>query len=175
MCLDPVSLLGVAGKAGGTVLSGVSTAVSVVSGVLGAYSQYQNARVQAQVARNNAVAADNAALEAIEQGREESDLIRRRAARFQGQQAVAMAANGVDVTSDNAIGLLGETLMLSEEDAFATRENALSRAEDFAQQSANFRADAATADSAAFFQPIQTILGTASKVGRRYSNMVEYA
>lgn len=82
-----------------------------------------------------------------------------------------MAANGVDVSSSDAIALLDETKTLAEQDAFAIRENARRGAEGYSQQAANFRADAASAKSESFFGPIKTILGTAARVGDRYRYM----
>lgn len=173
MCVDPFSLLATVGKTVGTTLAGASNALTLASGAFGAISQYQNARVRAQAASINAQNAEDAARDRLRQGEEESDRVRAAAAAARGDRLVAMAANGVDVTSASAIELLGEGDMLAEEDAFAVRETALNQAESGANRAASFRADAATARSESLLSPVRTILGTAAKVGERYQQYLQ--
>ena len=171
MCIPALAAAVPALTGTSTVLGGLSTIFTIGSGILGAYTAYQGAKTAQAAAQASAAQADQAALQALEEGDQRSDKLRRAAHIAQGDQRVAMAANGVDVTSGNAISLLDETKALSEEDAFAIRENALRSARGYAQQAANFRAEASSARSEALFTPIRTILGTASRVGRRYDYM----
>lgn len=160
-----------AGAAGGaSALAGLSTLATVAGGAITAYSGYQNAKAAEAAAKVNAQQADLAALDAIREGADRSDQVRRRAAAMRADQKVAMAANGIDVGSASAIELLDETTLLGEQDAFAIRESSRSVARGQDVQAANYRADASTARSEAFYRPVQTILGTASKVGRQYAS-----
>jgi len=178
------ALGGVAGTAGAAgAAGGLSTAFTIGGGLLSAYGQMQNARAaeasaraSARVSEQNARAQERANLEILEAGREESDKARRQAALTQGTQRAAMAANGVDVTSADAIDLIDDSRWLAEADAFAIRENARRRAQGGAVTAANYRADAdsarmdaASARSAAFYRPLGTILTTGAKVGSKYS------
>lgn len=179
MCIPAIAAAGASigsmlgGTAAGVSASaagGLATAMQIGGGVLGAVSQVMNYQAQAKAAKRSAAVAQEAARETLEQGEQESDLQRRAAAKLMGQQKVGMAANGIDLNSTNAIDLLDETALLSEEDAFAIRTNAQRQAKSLSQQAANYRADAASAKSAAFFEPVKTILGTGAKVGSRYSH-----
>lgn len=163
--------LGTAGAATGA-FGNLATVAQIGAGVFGAVSQFQNARAAQKTANANAAAQDRAALEAMQEGERRSDQQRRAGAIMAGEQRAAMAANGVDLSSAHALDILDETKTLTEEDAFAIRSNSRSVAGQHSQRAANFRTDASSAGSASVFQPFQTILGTASKVGRRYSHMV---
>jgi hypothetical protein len=168
---------GVAGAAGAgaagasAAAGGIGTALTLASGGLTAYSQYRNARMAETVANRNAEAQDRAAIEAMREGEERSTRQRQAAAVFQGQQRVGMAANGIDVTSAGALGMLDETKLLAEEDAFAIRETARRVAGNADIAATNARVEAQSQRSASFFEPVGTILGTASKVGQRYAYM----
>lgn len=204
MCLMALGALGALGAGGGAAAAGagaaaagtaaaaagtaaasagiwgtIATAATVGSGLLSAYSQVQNNRSMAKAARQTSEAQSAAALEALEQGEQESDRLRARAAQQQGENVVALAAQGVDVSGAQAIDLLGDSALLVEEDAFSIRENARRTAEGYSQQAANSMSQARTYDSNAFFQPIGTALGTVSKVGNKYAawavNRGEYA
>ena len=168
MCFDPISMMAMAG-AGGT-FGTIATIASVAGGVITAYSQVQNAKAQAAAATRTAEAQDQAALDAIEQGNQESDKQRRAGAAMVAENTAAMAANGVDVTSAHAIDILDDTSLLVEEDAFSIRETARRKAGNFSQSAANSRAEAKSAKSQAFFAPIKTLLSTASSVGNKYAS-----
>lgn len=171
MCIDPVTAVAGLATALGTTVGGLGIAATVAGGVVTAYSQVRNAKMQQRAANRTAVAQDEAARDALEQGNQESDRRRAAGAALKGENMAALAANGVDVGSEQAIDLLDDTHDLIEDDAFTIRENSRRQATNFAQGAANSRADAASAKSAAFFAPISTILGTTAKVGNKYASM----
>lgn len=189
MCIDPVSIglaistvgasigtaLGGTAAAGSAAAGGIGTALTLASGGLTVYSQMQNARMQGQIATRNAEAQDRAAIEAMREGEDRSTRQRQAAAVLQGQQRVGMAANGIDVTADSAIEFLDETKTLAEEDAFAIRESSRRMAGNADIAASNARAEAQSQRSASFFEPVGTVLGTASRVGRRYAYMTAYS
>lgn len=158
-----------AGTAGG-LWGTLGTIAQIGAGLFGAIGQAQNARLQAEAARRSAEYAQEAARESLEAGEQESDLVRRRGAQLMGQNMVAMAANGMDVTGVQALDVLDDTRQGVEQDAFRIRTNAWREAKSLSQQSANYRAEEASARSAAFFQPLQTIMSTAATVGNRYAS-----
>lgn len=155
---------------GASALAGLSTAATIAGGALTAYSGYQNAKAAEAAAKINAAEAERAAADTMRAGRDRSDLARRAAAQLRADQKVAMAANGIDVSQASALEILDETTLLGEEDAFAIRETARGAARGQNIQAANYRADAITARSEAFYRPVSTLLGTASKVGRQYAS-----
>lgn len=184
MCFDPISALG-ALKGIGTALTGggaaasaggfwgtLGTAATAGSGLISAYSAIQSGNAQAAAANATADAQERAALEALEAGERENLLARRRAAQFNGDNRVAMAANGVDVNSATALDLLNDNRLQQEEDAFAIRENARRSANTYGQQAANSRTEARGAKSAGRWGAAGTILGTAARVGERFRPMV---
>ena len=159
-----------AGTAAGIgTAGGISTALTVGSGIIGAYGQYVNARAQERVAEQNAAAQEEAARESITIGERESDRQRRAGAISNSRIRAQLAANGIDPGSDAALDFLDEQRELIEEDAFTIRTNALSQAQNQTRAASNFRADAATARSNAFFQPLGTVLTTGARVGAKYS------
>lgn len=184
MCIDPVSAMalissatasvGTAAAAAGT-MGTIGTIASVGGGIISAYSQVQNSKAQAAAATRTAQAQDVAALQAIEQGEQESDKRRRSGAALQAENTVGMAANGVDVGSAQALDVLDDGQFLIEEDAFTIRENSRRSGTGMAQAAANSRAEAQTARSNATFAPIKTMLTTAATVGNKYSSWVPEA
>jgi len=173
MCFDPISMaatLKAATVAVGTTLGGVGTAATVGAGAITAYSQVKNMRSQAAAASATAAAQDEAARQAVEQGEQESDRLRTRSSVAEGENIAAMAAQGVDVNSAQAIDILDDNRFLAEEDAFTIRSNAGRRADQFSQSAANSRSQARTARSNAIWQPVSTILTTGARVGSKYAS-----
>tara|TARA_R110000850_G_scaffold23358_1_gene69067 strand:- start:5297 stop:5899 length:603 start_codon:yes stop_codon:yes gene_type:complete len=189
MCVDPITaiagmkaafatvgtaLSGGAAAGGAAAASGlagsIGTIATVGGGVISAYSQYQNGKAAAEVAGRNAAAQDRAAVQAIEAGDDASDRKRAAAAAMSAQNKASAAANGLDVTSGQALEVLDDNNALMTEDAFAIRENARRGAGNLAQSAANSRADASSSRFSSFTKPIGTALGTAAKVGSRYAS-----
>lgn len=170
MCFDPVSMGALISGIGSTTLGTIATVASLAGTAVSAYSMMQNSRAQAAVATQNAAAQEEAALDAIEQGAQESDRRRAAGAAMMSENITALASGGVDVSSEPAIDLLDEQRDLVEQDAFVLRENARRAAKGHAQQAGNYRSEAATARSNAFFGPLSTILGGVAKVGSKYAS-----
>lgn len=151
-------------------MGAIGTAATVASTGISAYASYRNAAMAQQVAERNAKEQDKAALQAIEQGQQESDRQRAAGARLLAEQRVGMAANGLDLSGGNALEVLTDTGRLVEQDAFAIRENARRGAGQMAVGAANSRADAMSARSEKFFGPATSLLSGAAKVGNRYAS-----
>ncbi|HHC3717624.1 TPA: hypothetical protein ACN72I_003898 [Klebsiella pneumoniae] len=91
-------------------------AVSAVSGGLSAYSQIQTGRA-------NADAQEQAARDTINTANDQAYQQRQQARRVAGQQTNALAANGADLTSGNALDLTTETMQQGTLDALTTINN----------------------------------------------------
>ncbi len=178
MCFDPITAIAGIQAAVSSVsaaMGTIGTVATIGGGVLSAYSQVQNANAQADTATRTANLQSEAALQALEQGNQESDIRRQQGAAARATNTAAMAANGVDVTGAQAIDVLDDSQTLLEQDAFAIRENSRRTAGNFSQASANSIASANSARSQAAFAPIKTLLGTAASVGNKYKSWVPSA
>lgn len=104
---------------------------AVASAATGAYGSYQTAKgqknmanYQAQVANNNAIVAEYQAQDARARGDEEASAARRRGDQIKGQQRVAFAGAGVDISSGTAQELQDQTDFFSLADQNTARNNA---------------------------------------------------
>lgn len=159
-----------AASAGIGAMGTLSLGLSTAGGLISAYGQIQNNKATARAAKLNAAATEKASRDSIAAGEKESDKLRRQGAISTGAMRAQMAANGIDPNSADAMSLLNEQRTLIEEDAFTIRENSRRQGQGMAQQSANYTADASTARSNAFFQPMGTLLTTGAKVGEKYAS-----
>lgn len=170
MCFVPaLAALGTAAQAGGGLFSSLGSLFSIGSGVVGAYSAVQQGRAAQAAAEATAKQQEAAARESIRQGEDESERKRRAGAAVLAQQRVAMAANGVDVSSASAIEMLDDTKAAIEDDAFAIRQNFRNQAGNYSQMAANSRTEGANALSQGRWGAAGTILATGAKVGEKYS------
>ncbi|MEW7385757.1 hypothetical protein [Klebsiella pneumoniae] len=98
-------------------------AVTAVAGGLSAYSQIQTGRANAALANANADAQEQAARDTINTANDQAYQQRQQARRVAGQQTTALAANGADLTSGNALDLTTETMQQGTLDALTTINN----------------------------------------------------
>lgn len=184
MCFDPISLLATmglssagtaaAGAAAGTAAAGssimgtIGTIASIGSGVVGAVSSIQSGNAAAAAANATAQQQERAAVQALEASEREATLTQRRAAQMRGENRVALAAQGVNVNSTEALELLENFDTQVEEDLFAIRENGVRAANSYGQDAANSRAQGASARSQGRWGAASTLLGTAARVGERW-------
>ncbi|WP_139188449.1 hypothetical protein [Aliiruegeria lutimaris] len=78
------------------------------AGIMGAVGAVQQGNAAAKAAEASAKAADNAAINAIVEGEQRAELQMRKGAKLLGQQKAATAANGVDVSTGDALDLLDD-------------------------------------------------------------------
>lgn len=134
----------------------LTLALGLLSTGIGAIGQVQQAQAtasankqNAQIAEMNAKLADRRARDALERGKENEQQQRVKAARLMGQQQVAMAANGVDLTFGSPLDTLVDTATMAELDALTIRKNAANEAYDYKVDGVNKRAQASMYRSAA--------------------------
>lgn len=186
MCFDPISLLatmgltsagtaaaGAAGAAGtaaagSSIMGTIGTIASIGSGVVGAVSSIQGGNAAAAAASATAQQQERAAIQAMEASEREAMLTQRRAAQMRGENRVALAAQGVNVNSVEALELLENFDTQVEEDLFAIRENGVRAANSYGQDAANSRAQGASAKSQGRWGAGSSLLSTAARVGERW-------
>jgi hypothetical protein len=144
------------GAVAGTVVATTSSVIagglavgSVAAGIAGTafgmYSSHQQGKAmqaqhnyQAHIARNNALIAERNAAEERQAGLEDSRRIRLNTIALMGQQQVAMAANGIDISQGTPLDLLADTATKGELDAQMSVYQAERRALNFETQAGNF-------------------------------------
>jgi hypothetical protein len=160
----------------------LSMMLMIGSTVLGAVGQIQQANAQAaaadynaKVAEMNAKLSERRAQDAIERGAAEEQRKRMEVARIKGQQKVAMAANGVDLSFGSPLDTIVDTAVLGELDALTIRSNAYRESYDRQVDAANQRAgatlnrmEAKAAKTGGYLAAAGTILGGAGKAYGQY-------
>lgn len=140
---------------GSTVLSGGGQ-------LLGAYNQSQSIRAQGRyqqgIAESNAKFNEVMAADAIERGRTESTLVRKRAAQLRGQQRVSYAGQGVDVNSGSALTVQDETYTMGEIDYLTVKNNAWREAFGYKSQAIESRNQGRYAKMTSKIQARNTLL-----------------
>lgn len=153
-------------------LGAVGTGLQVAGGAASALGALQQARVAKKTAALNAKMQTEAANEAIRLGEERSDRQRRAGAAARADMKAAMAANGIDVTSAGALDLLDESKTFNEADAMAIREDYRIQAQNNLAGAQNSLIQGSSQAASARTGAFRTILGTASRVGKKYSKQV---
>lgn len=133
----------------------------------------QQATYQARIADQNKVMAQNASADALDRGRIAATQQYRHNAALKGEQNAAMAANGVDTSFGSAADLVGDTAMITSQDALTVRENARRESMGYAIEGYNYdakargaRATAKNALIATAFDVASTALGGASQTSK---------
>ena len=160
----------------------LSMMLTIGSTVLGAIGQIQQANAQAaaaeynaKIAEMNAQLSERRAKDALERGAAEEQRKRMEVARIKGQQKVAMAANGVDLSFGSPLDTIVDTAVLGELDALTIRSNAYRESYDRRVDAVNQRAgatlnrmEAKAAKTGGYLSAMGTILGGAGKAYGQY-------
>lgn len=147
---------------------------STLLGAAGAIQQGQAAadaaEYNAKVGEMNAKLSERRARDAIERGAAEEQRKRMEVQKIMGDQRVAAAANGVDLSFGSPLDTIMDTAMLGELDALTIRSNTYREAHDRKVDAANQRAGAElnrmegrAAKTAGYLSAAGTILGGAGK------------
>lgn len=149
----------------------IGTTISAATSVAGGVMALQQGNYQAAVARENAKMSDAAAVDALEQGKRETQLNYRRQTQLQGAQRAAMAANGIDLSFGSALDVQGDSKMIAREDANTIAQNAGRAAKGYDIEGANYRSQASAAKMkgtaglvAGIGEGLSTALGGAERV-----------
>ena len=146
-------------------------AVSAVSGGLSAYSQIQTGRANAALANANADAQEQAARDTINTANDQAYQQRQQARRVAGQQTTALAANGADLTSGNALDLTTETMQQGTLDALTTINNGQRQAAGLQFQADTSRAQGKIDKQSGMLGGASTILNSVAQGAYAYKTL----
>lgn len=141
MCIDGgITIAGVitAMKIASAVATVASTAVGAVSAVQSGKAKAAQYQYQAKVAQDNAKIARQNAAQERQSGLEKARLQRIKTLQTIGSQQVAMAANGIDVTSGTALDTIEDSAQMGELDALMIEYNAERKAQNYEQTANNY-------------------------------------
>ena len=124
-----------------TIVAGAT----LVIGALSAYDQYQTGKYTSAVAKRNADVAESQAQDSINRGNAQADEVRRRNRQAAGTQTATMGATGADLSTGNALDILGDTAQFGTLDALTTVNNAQREAYGYQVQSDNYESQAVSA------------------------------
>ena len=160
-----------------TALTVGSTLLGAVGAVQAGQATAASNQYNAQIQDMNATLAERRAKDAERRGELEEQKKRQQVAQISGQQRVAMAANGVDLSFGSPLDTLVDTAVAGELDALTIRSNAAREAYDYRVDAVNKRAGAsmsrASADNAitgSYLNAGGTVLAGAGKAyaGNKY-------
>lgn len=156
-------------------LTAISTGVSAIGNYRAAGYQADLANYQAGVAENNALVADRMAADARARGSRSEQEHRMRLAQMKSRQRAQFGAGNVDLSSGDALDVLGDTAMLGELDALTIRNNAEREAVQYETQAGNFQGQAGAYrsqsdlfDQAKVYNTMGTILGGSGRVAEQW-------
>ena len=141
MCvISGITMAGVmtALKVVGSVMAIASTAISVPASIQQGKNAQAMYNYQAKVAQKNADIAQQNADQERQAGLEEARWQRIKTLQSIGSQQVAMAGNGIDITSGTALDTIEDTAQMGELDALMIQYNAEKAAQNYEQQANNF-------------------------------------
>jgi hypothetical protein len=156
--------------------------LSLVSTLVGAAGQMQQANAASNAAKYNSQVADmNAKIEsrraqdALERGKIDEQNKRREVSQVKGQQIAGMSANGVDVGFGSSLDTLVDTATFGELDALTVRSNAAREAYGHDVAAVNkkadsqlFQAEAKSAKTGGYLSAIGTLVGGAGDAWGSY-------
>lgn len=146
----------------------VGIATSLIGAGVSGYSQYQQGKQQDQAAETNAKISSMQAKDAADRGAIEERNVRNNTRALIAQQRVALAANGIDISSGTPLNLQAEAAGLGEVDAVTARTNSLRQAWGFDSEAANLRAKGKSARQAGMVGAAGTLLSGASNAYSTY-------
>jgi hypothetical protein len=131
---------------GGLIGSTVGQATgSLTSGFLGAGAANAQGRIQQRTAELNAQFAELRARDAIKRGEKEVKRFQQASKQLVGRQRVALAAQGIDVSTGSAREIQEEVATATTEDILEIRNNAWREAFGFRFEAENIRSEGALA------------------------------
>ena len=151
-----------AAASGISAMQVASMAGTLLSGLYGAYSQYQSGKFNEKVAEENAKQQEAAAQDALVRGGAEANRHRQLAKRYIASQNTALAANGLDISSGSALTQTTDTAALGELDALTAYNNAQRDAYGLKVGAANSRTQGSIARAQGNNAALGTLLTTAA-------------
>lgn len=157
MCVDPATLMV------------ASLAVSTAAAGFQAVNAVQQGGFQAALAERQARQGREMADDARARGVEEAQDKRLEVSRFRSRQAAQIAENGGDPTFGSSAGILRDTEVLGERDAFRITRNAGREALGYERGAAATAAQGQNARTQGLYNAAGTVLTTAGQVSSRWA------
>jgi hypothetical protein len=114
-----------------------------MSALSGGIAQSQASRAQGDISRAqsemNARVAEMQAKDAVKRGEREAMAHKQKVKQMIGSQRAAYAAQGIDLASDTAVGVVGDTAYYGEQDINTIKNNAYLEAFGYKQQASQIR------------------------------------
>lgn len=142
------------GMSAGTGLA----AMSMIQGISGAYSSYQQAKANKLVAESNRRIAEMKARDALKRGHETEARSRQSNRKTIGSQRAALAAQGIRVDYGSAADIQTETANIGELDALTIKNNALREAFGYTTQGQDASMQGRLAYQSGITQSMDTLL-----------------
>lgn len=160
------------GQIGGGVTSAIGSYYS-------AATQKATMQGQAAVADVNARIAELGAQSALYQGQQQVGALTLKAGQLKSSQRTAMAANGIDLGSGNAVEIQASTDIMKEIDANTLTANAVRSAWGYRTQAVNFENEALTKRATAgainpLGSAVGSLLGSAASVAGSWYSLNKY-
>lgn len=149
-------------------MAAMALAASIGSTALSAYGAYQQSAAQKSAYQAQAAAADRERAAAGERADQEARRIGAQVANTRGQQAAALAANGVDASFGSSAGVLATTDYYGMEDLQTSAKNAQDT--DYAYRDRAAQARSAAAQTNPGLAAATSLLGGAGKVASSWYN-----
>lgn len=132
--------------------------LSIISGLSGAFSSFQQAKAQRGLGEVNVRLAEFRAEDALKRGAERIGISRGRARRIKGAQRAGFAGQGVRVDVGSAADIAAETEAISAIDEMTIRNNALRESFGFKVEAISASLQADLAYLAGITKSVETLL-----------------
>lgn len=158
------------------LLTGLGTAFGVASSIQQGKAQAAAYEQQANAADQNAKISEKQAEISAQNGAQEEQRIRNRAAAIAGQQKAGFSASGLDISQGSPLDVLTDTSTQGNLDALSTRRNAANQTwgyqveqNNYSNQAKAARAAASNARQAGTMNAIGSLLTGATSLQSQYS------
>lgn len=154
--------------AGGMSAGAGLAGMSLIQGISGAYSAYQQGKANKMVAESNRRIAEMKARDALKRGHETEARSRQGNRKVIGSQRAALAAQGIRVDFGSAADIQTETANIGELDALTIKNNALREAFGYTTQGQDSSMQGRLAYQAIMTQGMDTLLTSGVKAAGYY-------
>lgn len=137
--------------------------LAVAGGIISAIGAHEDAEAQEAAAKENARLARLAAADAMQRGTTEAGRARMEGSRVIGEQKALFGASGIDPSVGSPLALMADSRLMSELDAATIQNNAAREAWGLRTQAAQFKREAAAANTRGKFAVASSILGGVSQ------------
>lgn len=159
---------------GHAVLAGLGLAVSAIGGGISAIGSANTGAAADTAAKDNAKVLDAAAVDTLKRGAAAAGQVRQEGSKVAGEQKVAIAANGVELSSGSARAVLADSALANEADAQAVTTSAAKEAWGLKKQATHLRKHGAAAAAAGTVGAVGSALGSTADIIQGVGRIKKY-